>query len=192
MVAIESDPMDEAISEGAVSEGVPDQDITKVSDSTAPRPAGAVPSEDLLPTEHVPAVARLPPISLPPLRPPSAPPPPVAVAPSPPPAQMPTLPPRNPPIFDAARDGRSSAPSAEEEAMGTRRAMAVGCVVAACALATIALIFAFRPPPPEGAMSPLQAASVVLSNAILAIGAGAFGYGLLRIAERLSAPEPPG
>jgi hypothetical protein len=173
----------------ATSDGVPDQDITKVSDSTAPRPAAAVEAEDL-PTEHIPALTRLPPISLPPLRPPMSPPA-ATVLPSPlPPAQMPTLPPKNPPMMDAARRFRpdSSRPS-EYDALGARRAVAVGCVVAACAFATIALIFAFRPPPSLGTMPPIQAASVVLANAILSLGAGALGYGLLRMAERLSAPS---
>jgi hypothetical protein len=170
------------------SDGVPDQDITKVSDSTAPRPVAAA-AEDQLPTEHVPAITRLPPISPPP-RPPSAPPT-VAQQPGPSRAQMPTLPPKNSSMLEAAKRFRDESKSADYDAVVARRAVAVGCVVAACALATIALIFAFRPPPSLGTMPPIVAAAVVFANAILATGAGGLGYGLLRMAERLSASAAP-
>ena len=96
---------------------------------------------------------------------------------------MPTLPPQSPP-FDATRHYQATS---YDDSLVTRKAFAVGCVVAACAFSTIALLFAFRAAPSLGTMPPTVAAAVVIANAMLAIGAGGFGYGLLRIAERLSA-----
>jgi hypothetical protein len=68
----------------------------------------------------------------------------------------------------------------------SRRTVVLGCVLAACAFAAIALIFAFRSPPYLEAMPPVVAAMVLLTHAMLAIGAGALTYGLLRMAERIS------
>jgi hypothetical protein len=72
--------------------------------------------------------------------------------------------------------------------VAARRAVAVGCVVAACTFATLALIFAFQVPPPPSALPPVVEATVIVVHAVLALGAGALAFGLLRLAERLSAP----
>jgi hypothetical protein len=185
-----------------------DPDATSQGEASSQRAAIAasaiVPAaapEDRLPT------ARLPPIAPPPLRPPSVPPPPPPFAASGLSSrQTPTVPPSGRPMADAA--GRlaidavqgpkpswfralltsTSPPPAPADA---RRTVVLGCVLAACAFAAIALVFAFRNPPFLESMQPLVAATVLLTRAMLAIGAGALTYGLLRIAERISSAGPP-
>jgi hypothetical protein len=155
-------------------------------------------SDDRLPT------TRLPPIAPPPLRAPSVPPPPpLSFA---PPVlssrETPTVPPQSgrpttegagrlavdavagpKPSWFRALLTTTSPPPAPVDA---RRTVVLGCVLAACAFAVIALVFAFRSVPYLDTMQPVVAAAVVLTRAILAIGAGALTYGLLRIAERIS------
>jgi len=146
---------------------------------------------------------RLPPITPPPLRPASVPPgvlgsgvassrntptvPPQA-HPLEPTVKFPTDPVRSPKPswFRSLLTTTSPPPAAESLDPGSvRRTVGVGCVAAACAFAVVALVFAFRAPPPLGTMPPVVAATVVIAHALLAIGAGALSYGLLRIAERL-------
>jgi hypothetical protein len=177
-----------------------DPEVTKEGEATAQRSAIAV-AEDRLPT------TRLPPITPPPLRPPSVPPgalPSVVVS----SRNTPTVPPQSgpgpldatakyqaagqpkPSWFRALLTTTSPPPAAVDyDPYAMRRSVAVGCVVAACAFAVVALVFAFRPPPSLGTMQPVVAATVVLAHALLALGAGALSYGLLRIAERMSSPR---
>jgi hypothetical protein len=54
-----------------------------------------------------------------------------------------------------------------------------------CAIVAIAFAFAGLPGPETGA--PVVVAAVVLSHALLSIGAGALAYALARFAERLLA-----
>lgn len=141
-----------------------DPDITKQGEVVDSRVAIAA-VEDRLPT------TRLPPIS---------PPPRVTVHPD-------TLQPPKPSWFRALLTTTSPPPAPlAVELLAVRRMVAIGCVLAACAFAIIALVFAFRPAPSLDTMQPVVAATVVLTRALLAIGAGALTYGLLRMAERLS------
>jgi hypothetical protein len=161
--------------------------------------------DDRLPT------TRLPPIAPPPLRPPSVPPP-VPTSLTPPPVlssrETPTIPPQSgrPTTEGAGRYAmdavQSPKPSWFRALLTTtspppapvdgRRTVVLGCVLAACAFAAIALIFAFRSPPYLEAMPPVVAAMVLLTHAMLAIGAGALTYGLLRMAERISSSTGTG
>ncbi len=176
-----------------------DPDITREGEPADTRAALAT-VEDRLPT------TRLPPIAPPPMRAPSLSPPPFgsgAVSsrntPTVPPqsgraglearVSLPpeTIQPPKPSWFRALLTTTSPPPATVAlELIAVRRMVAVGCVVAACAFAVIALLFAFRAAPYLETMQPLVAATVVLTRALLAIGAGALTYGLLRIAERLS------
>jgi hypothetical protein len=181
-----------------------DPDVSKEGEASAKRSNLAL-AEDHLPT------TRLPPIAPPPIRPPSIPPTAVgSIASSS--RNTPTLPPQSaaptleattryrqdsvvqqkPSWFRALLTSTSPPPAYAVEHDPVRRAVAVGCVVAAFAFAVIALAFAFRSPPSIGTMQPAVAASVVIAHALLAIGSGALGFGLLRIAERLlAAPAGP-
>jgi hypothetical protein len=173
-------------------------DVTKEGIAPSERPAAA--AEDPLP------ITRLPPIAPPPMRAsmPSV----STSAPLPrpsPPVSLPSatgsletttrFPPESgeqakPSWFRALLTSTSPPPAmtaADSEALVLRRSVAVGCVVAACAFAIIALIFAFRPPALTSALPPVVAATVIVATAIQAVGAGALSYGLLRIAERLFA-----
>jgi hypothetical protein len=182
-----------------------DPEATKEGEATA-KGSGITATEERPPAAPA---ARLPPITPPPLRPPSVPPgnlPPSVVVSS---RNTPTVPPQSGPAplettqkylpetgakpswFRALLSTTSPPPAAavEGDPYAVRRSVAVGCVVAACAFAGIALFFAFRPAPSLGTMQPVVAAVVVLAHAFLALGAGALSYGLLRIAERMSAPR---
>jgi hypothetical protein len=194
-----------------------DPEVTKEGEATAQRSAidSSEESAGVLPArrpiaaaeERLPAT-RLPPIAPPPMRPPSVPPgalPPSVIVSS---RNTPTLPPQSAPApleattkylpetgakpswFRALLSTTSPPPATVEvDPYGVRRSVAVGCVVAACAFAAIALVFAFRPPPSLGTMQPVVAATVVIAHALQALGAGALSYGLLRIAERMSSPR---
>jgi hypothetical protein len=173
-----------------------DPDATSQGEASAER-AAITATEDRLPT------TRLPPIAPPPMRSPSVPPP-------PPPRssrETPTVPPQSArPTTEAA--GRLAVDAVQPPKpswfralltttspppapAGARRTVVLGCVLAACAFAAIALVFAFRTPPSLDAMQPVVAAAVLLTHAMLAIGAGALTYGLLRIAERVASAGPP-
>jgi hypothetical protein len=178
----------------ATSPGEPSSQSAAIAATAAP--------EDRLPT------TRLPPITPPPLRPPSVPPPPPPM-----PAgglssrETPTVPPSGrPPTTEGAGRYAMEAVQAPKPSWfralltttspppaptDSRRSVVLGCVLAACAFAAIALILAFRSPPYLEAMPPLVAATVLLTHAMLAIGAGALTYGLLRIAERVSSAGTP-
>jgi hypothetical protein len=163
-------------------------DVTKIVESAAmPLPAAAGFPDDQLATELLPA-AKLPPISVPPLRShgnPSG----WSVH-----ANPPGVPPQTPPqALEPTRPYRESfrrTKPVEYDAVAARRAVAVGCVVAACTFAVLALVFAFEVPPAPSTLPPIVEATVIVVHAVLALGAGALAFGLLRIAERLSAPEP--
>jgi hypothetical protein len=181
--------MDEADSDSVLD------DVTKVVESAAmPLQGGLAGSagttDDQLATELLPA-AKLPPISVPPLRSQSSPSH-VAASGWAAQANMPAVPPQTPPpSLEPTRPYRDSfrraKPPVEYDAVAARRAVAVGCVVAACTFATLALIFAFQVPPPPSALPPVVEATVIVVHAVLALGAGALAFGLLRLAERLSA-----
>ncbi len=153
--------------------------------------------EDRLPT------TRLPPIAPPPPRAPSVPPPPPPlVAPVLSSRETPTVPPQSgrPTTEGAGRYAMDAVQSPKPSwfralltttspppaVVDTRRTVVLGCVLAACAFAAIALIFAFRSPPYLESMQPLVAAAILVTRGMLAIGAGALTYGLLRMAERIS------
>jgi hypothetical protein len=195
--------------ESNVVEVVLDPDATSEGDVAVQRAAleasGERPqaTKERAPDDRLPTT-RLPPITPPPLRVPSVPPP-------PPPSpttpvlssrETPTVPPQSgrPTTEGAGRYAmdavQSPKPSWFRALLTTtspppapvdgRRTVVLGCVLAACAFAAIALIFAFRSPPYLEAMPPVVAAMVLLTHAMLAIGAGALTYGLLRMAERIS------
>ena len=162
-------------------------DVTKIVEPAAmPLPSAGSP-DDQLATELLPAV-KLPPISVPPLRSQSNPSGwsvqtnvPGVSSPTPAQAVEPTRP---------YRESFRRTKPVEYDAVAARRAVAVGCVVAACTFATLALVFAFQVPPPPSELPPVVEATVIVVHAVLALGAGALAFGLLRIAERLSAPSP--
>lgn len=170
----------------ADSDSVQD-DVTKIVESAAmPLPAPAGSPDDQLATELLPA-AKLPPISVPPLRSQSNPSG-WSVQ-----TNVPGVPPQTPPQAleptRPYREFRRTKPI-EYDAVAARRAVAVGCVVAACTFAVLALVFAFQIPPSPSTLPPVIEATVIVAHAVLALGAGALAFGLLRIAERLSAPSP--
>jgi hypothetical protein len=162
-------------------------DVTKIVESAAmplPSPAGS--PEDQVATELLPAV-KLPPISVPPRS---------QSSPSGWSVQtnVPGVPPQTPPqALEPTRPYRESfrrRKVIEYDAVAARRAVAVGCVVAACTFAVLALVFAFQVPPSPSTLAPVVEATVIVVHAVLALGAGALAFGLLRVAERLSAPSP--
>lgn len=81
------------------------------------------------------------------------------------------------PMPTATRD-----PQAQHMARGTAGAVCVGL---ALTLAVVAMITGLRGAPDDSAMAPAVAAALVIARAVFAIGAGAFSFGLLRMAERL-------
>jgi hypothetical protein len=163
-------------------------DVTKIVESAAmPLPAPAGSPDDQLATELLPAV-KLPPISVPPPRSQSSPSG-WSVQ-----TNVPGAPPQPPPqALEPPRPYRESfrrRKVVEYDAVAARRAVAVGCVVAACTFAVLALVFAFQVSPSPSTLAPVVEATVIVAHAVLALGAGALAFGLLRVAERLSAPSP--
>lgn len=169
-----------------------DPDLLKDAEATAQRPALSASDEPL-------ATAAIPPLAVPFVPPPV------------PPAVRASAPPRaaaDPSLGEPTTRYRSELPPAskrpswlrtlltttfpppaalpgEQSAAVLRRRVIVACIGFAIVFAAMALVTAFRAPPPEGALSPVVVAAVVLGRALVAIGAGAFSYGLLRMAERL-------
>lgn len=72
-----------------------------------------------------------------------------------------------------------------EVTMRARRNAAAACVGFALAFALVAMITGLRGAPDDPTISPAVAAALVVAHALIAIGAGAFSFGLLRMAERL-------
>ncbi len=78
------------------------------------------------------------------------------------------------------------APGADPEvARRARRNAAAACVGFALAFALVAMITGLRGAPDDPTIAPAVAAALVLAHALVALGAGAFSFGLLRMAERL-------
>jgi hypothetical protein len=67
--------------------------------------------------------------------------------------------------------------------------------VLAFAFVVLALAVGLRAIPIRPALSPIEAAALVLARAVVALGLFAFGHTLLRMAERFfvgrAAPQPP-
>ncbi len=79
-----------------------------------------------------------------------------------------------------------AAPGASPEVVQrARRNAAAACVGFALAFALVAMISGLRGAPDDPAMAPAVAAALVVAHALVALGAGAFSFGLLRMAERL-------
>ena len=68
---------------------------------------------------------------------------------------------------------------------GWRRRAGAGFVGLALAFAFVAMVTGLRGAPDDPSIAPVVAAALVLSHALVALGAGAFSFGLLRMAERL-------
>jgi hypothetical protein len=66
-----------------------------------------------------------------------------------------------------------------------RRRLVVTCVGFSLFFAAVALVTGLRAAPVDPTLSPVVVAAIVLGRAVVAVGAGAFSYGLLRMAERL-------
>ena len=78
------------------------------------------------------------------------------------------------------------APGASPEvALRARRNAAAACVGFALTFALIAMITGLRGAPDDPSIAPAVAAALVVAHALVALGAGAFSFGLLRMAERL-------
>jgi hypothetical protein len=111
----------------------------------------------------------------------------------PPPSRVPSMP-SQPPV--AARPSwlralltttfppPSGQPDPHTTRMARRTAGAV-CVGLALAFAFVAMITGLRGAPDDPTMAPVVAASLVMAHTFVALGAGAFSFGLLRMAERL-------
>lgn len=70
-----------------------------------------------------------------------------------------------------------------------RRNAGVVCLAFALVFGVLALVAGLRGAPEDSSLTPGVVAALVIAHALVAIGAGAFSYGLLRMAERLlSAP----
>jgi hypothetical protein len=67
----------------------------------------------------------------------------------------------------------------------TRRMVGAACVGLALTFALVAMVTGLRGAPDGSTMAPAVAAALVIARALVAIGAGAFSFGLLRMAERL-------
>jgi hypothetical protein len=160
--------------------------------------------------------ARLPPMTPPPMRPPSVPPAAEAsplyaqeAAPSYPPATSSYAPvsgtyrgdTSGPPqprtswwkaLLTATYPPPASAPAPTDERVIRRR---IGATCAGMAIGFVILALALGLRGAEPAFSPMVAAAMVLGRAVIAVGFLAFGYGLLRMAERFfttrSSDAPP-
>jgi hypothetical protein len=96
--------------------------------------------------------------------------------------------PSKPPWLRALLD--STFPPAEavvdpKVALVARRRAGALALTFAVALALVAVIVGLRGAPEDAGLAPNVAAALVLSRGLFAVGAGAFAFGLLRMAERL-------
>ena len=83
------------------------------------------------------------------------------------------------PLRDRSTDGRAI----------MRRRLTLACLGSAAFFLILALVFGLRGAPADPGLSPEVAAATVLSRAILAVGAGALSFGLLRLARRISGEQ---
>jgi hypothetical protein len=77
-----------------------------------------------------------------------------------------------------------SATSPVDDATVVRRVVGVTCIAVAIVLGLIALVLGLSGAPKDPTLAPPVAAMVVLSRGLFALGAGAFSFGLIRLAER--------
>ena len=164
-----------------------DSDLLKDAEATAQRPA-------LAPSDEIQTAVRLPAITPPPPAPATATMPLPAVS-FPPQSRVPTMPAHRPEVA-ASRPSWLQAllattfppPAATldpEAARLARRRAGAGFVGLALAFAFVAMVTGLRGAPDDPSIAPVVAAALVLSHALVALGAGAFSFGLLRMAERL-------
>lgn len=170
-----------------------DPELVKDAESTSQRAAleiGASVAEEL-------ATIRLPPATPPPPAYLATGPMPALTDPFPPPSKVPSMnagsthhrvaPPR-PSWLQALLTTTfpPAAPGADPEVtQRARRNAAAACVGFALAFALVAMITGLRGAPDDPTIAPAVAAALVLAHALVALGAGAFSFGLLRMAERL-------
>jgi hypothetical protein len=172
-----------------------DADLLKDPEATSQRPTLA-PVLDELKTTRLPPITPPPPhvqfvtTSLPPL--PQS---------FPPPGRMPSVPDMSPrPRQEAPRPTRPSwlrslltttltppgtglDPQAQRHL--ARRNAGLVCVAFAFVLGVLALVAGLRGAPDDPSMASSVVAALVIARALVAVGAGAFSFGLLRMAERL-------
>jgi hypothetical protein len=87
-------------------------------------------------------------------------------------------------LLDSTFPPPTATPDPSARRMARRTAGAV-CVGLALAFALVAMITGLRGAPDDPAMAPTVAAALVIARALVAVGSGAFSFGLLRMAERL-------
>jgi hypothetical protein len=87
-------------------------------------------------------------------------------------------------LLDSTFPMPTATPDPQARRMARRTAGAV-CVGLALAFALVAMITGLRGAPDDPSLVPATAAALVIARALVAIGAGAFSFGLLRMAERL-------
>jgi len=164
-----------------------DSDLLKDAEATAQRPA-------LAPSDEIQTAVRLPAITPPPPAPATATMPLPAVS-FPPQSRVPTMsghrpevPASRPSWLQALLATTFPPPAATldpEAARLARRRAGAGFVGLALAFAFVAMVTGLRGAPDDPSIAPVVAAALVLSHALVALGAGAFSFGLLRMAERL-------
>ena len=167
-----------------------DPELLKDAESTAQHPAIVTPPDEAQTMTRLPASAPPPlpaagALATQPLLPLAFPPPP-RVAQVAHPGVAPALPVSRPSWLRSLLSTTQAPPVEGPEAPPlTRERVAVACVVAALAFALVAMITGLRGAP-DGSVAPLVAAATILGRSMLALGAGAFSFGLLRMAERLT------
>lgn len=168
-----------------------DSELLKDAEATAQRPSLAAPPD--LPTARMVSITPPPPGAYPAITGSVPPLPPMSI---PPQARVPVI---QQPVAEAPRAPRPSwidallattfpPPSQSanpEHARAMRRRAGAAFVGLALAFALVAMITGLRGAPDDPSIAPVVAAALVLAHALVAIGAGAFSFGLLRMAERL-------
>jgi hypothetical protein len=194
-----------------------DSELLKDAESTSQLPAHAAPAEELRTTRLPRATPPPPPLhamhiatsSMPPLPmsfPPPAPVPAIGAGSTQPLSQQPVQAPSHHYAHAAAPAAARpswlrqllattfpppAAPSdsgvSAQTTAAARRSAAIACVGFALVFALVAMVSGLRGAPDDASMAPAVAAALVVAHALVAIGAGAFSFGLLRMAERLLA-----
>jgi hypothetical protein len=167
-----------------------DPELLKDAESTSQLAAQAVDAAEELATIRLPPATPPPPALAPAMKPTATARMP-AVNPSahdalPPPPKMPTMP--RPSWLQALLQTTFPPPAPGADPEVTRRARrnaAAACVGFALAFALVAMISGLRGAPDDPTIAPAVAAALVVAHALVALGAGAFSFGLLRMAERL-------
>jgi hypothetical protein len=165
-----------------------DSSLLRDAESTSQFAAQAVEAAEELATIRLPPATPPPPAMKPTATARMAALPVTAHDPFPPPPRMPTMP--RPSWLQALLTTTFPPPAAShgadpEVTMRARRNAAAACVGFALAFALVAMITGLRGAPDDPTISPAVAAALVVAHALIAIGAGAFSFGLLRMAERL-------